>query len=58
MLNKKETYEDVYRSFEWQIPEYYNMGVDVCDKHAHQRYRLALIYEDESGRLKSTHSGG
>jgi acetyl-CoA synthetase len=52
MLNKKKTYEDVYRSFEWQIPEYYNMGVDVCDKHAHQRYRLALIYEDESGQVE------
>ena len=52
MLNKKETYADVYRRFEWQIPEYYNMGVDVCDKHAHQRYRLALIYEDESGQVE------
>ena len=52
MLKKKETYEDVYQSFEWQIPEYYNMGVDVCDKHAHQRYRLALIYEDESGQVE------
>jgi acetyl-CoA synthetase len=28
------------------------MGVDVCDKHAHQRYRLALIYENEEGQVE------
>ncbi len=50
MLKPGETYEEVYNSFQWQIPEYFNMGVDVCDKWAHQRYRLALIYEDERGR--------
>lgn len=52
MLQKKSTYDEVYRSFHWQIPEYYNIGVDVCDKWADERYRLALIYEDEGGLLK------
>ena len=52
MLKPGKSYDDVYHSFEWKIPEYYNMGVDVCDKHAHQRYRLALIYENESGQLE------
>jgi acetyl-CoA synthetase len=52
MLQKKSTYEEVYRSFHWQIPEYYNIGVDVCDKWADERYRLALIYEDEGGRTE------
>ena len=52
MLKKKSTYEDVYRSFSWSIPEFYNIGVDVCDKWADERYRLALIYEDESGRTE------
>lgn len=52
MLKSGKSYDDVYHSFEWKIPEYYNMGVDVCDKHAHQRYRLALIYENESGQLE------
>ncbi len=52
MLKSGKSYDDVYQSFEWKIPEYYNMGVDVCDKHAHQRYRLALIYENESGQLE------
>ena len=52
MLQKKSTYDEVYRSFHWQIPEYYNIGVDVCDKWADERYRLALIYEDEGGRTE------
>ena len=52
MLKSGETYEEVYGSFRWEIPELYNMGVDICDKWAHQRYRLALIYENEKGQLE------
>ncbi len=52
MLQKKSTYDEVYQSFHWQIPEFYNIGVDVCDKWADERYRLALIYEDEGGRTE------
>jgi acetyl-CoA synthetase len=51
MLKPGETYEEVYGSFSWEIPEFYNMGVDICDKWARQRYRLALIYENEKGQL-------
>jgi acetyl-CoA synthetase len=52
MLKKGKTYEDVYNTFQWKLPTYYNIGVDVCDKWADQRYRLALIYEDEQGRVE------
>ncbi len=52
MLKPGATYEDVYRSFQWNIPEYYNIGIDVCDKHAHQQSLLALIYETESGEVE------
>ena len=52
MLKSGESYEEVYGSFSWEIPEFYNMGVDICDKWAHQRYRLALIYENEKGQLE------
>ena len=52
MLKPGATYEDVYSSFSWEIPEFYNMGVDICDKWAYQRYRLALIYENEKGQLE------
>jgi len=50
MLTRKSTYDEVYKSFRWSVPEYYNIGVDVCDKWAEERQRLALIYEDEDGK--------
>jgi acetyl-CoA synthetase len=52
MLKPAKTYEDVYNAFKWQIPEFYNIGIDICDKWARQRYRLALIYEDEKGHVE------
>jgi len=52
MLKPDNSYEKVYSSFNWNIPEYYNIGVDICDKHAHQRYRLALVYENEKGKIE------
>lgn len=51
MLKKGKTYQEVYDLFQWKIPKYFNIGVDVCDKWASQRYRLALIYEDEKGQV-------
>ncbi len=44
------TYEEVYENFRWEIPEYYNVGVDVCDKWANEKHRLALIYIDKEGK--------
>ena len=52
MLKLGATYEDVYQSFQWEIPEYYNIGIDICDKHANQPQRLALIYENEEGNVE------
>ena len=43
MLIPGKTYDDVYNTFKWQIPEFYNIGVDICDKWADQGKRLALI---------------
>ncbi len=43
------TYEEVRRNFKWEIPQYYNIGVDVCDKWAGDKNRLALIYADPHG---------
>jgi acetyl-CoA synthetase len=52
MLKPGDTYEEVYGSFHWEVPEFYNIGVDICDKWAHQRYRLALIYENEKREVE------
>ena len=52
MLRHGKTYGDVYGSFRWKIPKFFNIGVDICDKWAEERYRLALIYEDEEGKVE------
>lgn len=52
MLKKGRDYETVFGSFAWKVPELYNIGVDICDKWAGQRYRLALIYENDQGRTE------
>jgi acetyl-CoA synthetase len=52
MLKFGRNYTEVYDSFRWEIPDFYNIGADICDKWAGQRYRLALIYEDENGLVE------
>ena len=32
MLTPKAGYDEPYREFRWPKPEFYNIGVDVCDK--------------------------
>jgi len=44
------TYEEIYDNFRWEIPEHFNIGVDVCDKWANEKHRLALIYLGADGR--------
>ena len=52
MLTIAESYDDVYRLMQWRVPKFYNMGVDVCDKHAKARPdAIGLIAEDENGAV-------
>lgn len=46
------TYEEVCNNFKWEIPKYYNIGVDVSDKWAVDKTRLALIYIDPHGMVQ------
>ena len=52
MLTRADTYAAVCSSFRWNIPEYYNIGVDICDRHAADKDKTALIYETDDGRVK------
>ncbi|CCG08466.1 AMP-binding protein [Pararhodospirillum photometricum] len=48
------TYTDLVRGFAWTIPEYYNIGVDVCDRHALSPARAnnpAVIAENDRGQI-------
>jgi acetyl-CoA synthetase len=52
MLMPASSYEDVCRRFRWRIPDSYNIGYDVCDRHAGDPTRRALIYEDAAGQIQ------
>ena len=52
MLKPARTYQEVVDNFQWDIPEFYNIGVDICDKWADDPSRLALVYEDKDGGVK------
>ncbi|TAM90329.1 AMP-dependent synthetase [bacterium] len=52
MLQPASSYADAYRDFHWQIPEHYNIGVDVCDRHALEGRGDALIVVDERGSVR------
>ncbi|MEF8700172.1 MAG: AMP-binding protein [Candidatus Accumulibacter sp. UW20] len=41
--------EALQQTFRWQVPEHFNLAVDVCGRWADQRSRFALYYEDENG---------
>ena len=37
VLPAARDYDALYRSFRWQVPAHYNIGVDVCDRWARSR---------------------
>jgi len=51
MLIRGESYETVYDTFKWQIPERYNIGLDICDRQADLGHGTALIFESEKGSV-------
>ena len=50
MLTSCGSYEELLASFRWRVPEAYNIGIDVCDRHASGTNRTALLYIDEAHR--------
>jgi acetyl-CoA synthetase len=46
MVNR---YDELYRSFRWDVPARYNIAQACCGQWAPDRNRFALYWEDESG---------
>ncbi len=54
MLPSAATYDELAARFAWKVPARYNIGVDVCDRHAAARPDApALIFEDETGAVST-----
>lgn len=51
MLPVEDSYEALYRQFSWNIPDHYNIGVDICDQWADGQGKPALIYEQSDGQI-------
>jgi len=51
MLKHGRSYDEVCGAFGWEVPEYYNIAFDICDKWATDPDRLALIYETPNGTV-------
>ena len=55
MLKAAGDYRSVYDGFRWEIPDYYNIGVDICDRQ--DQGATALIFRDQNGAV-TRHSFG
>ncbi|MBV8947027.1 MAG: acyl-CoA synthetase, partial [Solirubrobacterales bacterium] len=49
------SYEQAREQHRWNVPERYNIAVDVCDRHP--RDKLAMIHEDFRGRIQEVDWG-
>lgn len=48
---KGESYKEVMANFRWEIPEHFNIATVVCDRHAEQPNKVALVYEHLDGAV-------
>lgn len=55
-LQKKDRYEELYKNFTWNVPNYFNFGFDIVDKWAEDRTKLALISIDRTGKRDRYHT--
>ena len=44
VLPAARDYDALCRSFRWQVPAHYNIGVDVCDRWAESEPRRTAIF--------------
>ena len=49
MLTRTDNYRELYHSFQWQLPERYNLAWDVCDKWAETEPEKTAIIDLTSG---------
>src|SRR5919199_2226416 len=49
------SYDEMVAQHRWEVPERYNIAVDVCDRH--ERNRLAMVWEDWRGNERRVSFG-
>jgi len=48
-----DRYDELYKSFRWDVPARYNIARGCCGRWAEDRSRVALYWEDESGATET-----
>ncbi len=48
-MASERRYEQIYQAFRWDIPARYNIAADVCDRHASDPGKIALIGVGDDG---------
>src|SRR6476620_7263181 len=54
-MSPASSYEQAVEAHEWNVPDRYNIAIDVCDKH--DAGKLAMIHEDPDGNVREVHWG-
>ena len=49
LVQPAATYPEVYDTFRWNLPERYNIAWDVCDRHAADPAKIAMIHHVAEG---------
>jgi acetyl-CoA synthetase len=52
VIQRGESYDEVYDNFRWELPECLNIAVAACDRNADGRGRPALVYEAPDGAVQ------
>jgi acetyl-CoA synthetase len=55
MERTADAYERALAEHRWQVPDHYNIAVDICDRHP--REKLAMIHEHFSGAVREVSWG-
>lgn len=51
LLPDAQTYEALYAGFDWAVPEFYNIAIDICDRWAAaEPDRVAIIHKRGDGQ--------
>jgi acetyl-CoA synthetase len=53
LIARGGTYQEVYGAFRWRMPARYNIATDVCDRHAADAAKVALIHERADGVIQT-----
>ena len=52
LITRGRTYDEIHGAFRWNLPARYNMAYDVCDRHAGDPGRIALIHDRGAGEVR------